>query len=152
MPLILGIGTALAGGGLIGHLISGWSTARSLTQQRIDRSEQRIARLEKRSDRMQERLWAAEHVGHRRDRIAHLALDRVEDLEAHLLDRDAALRENDPDGALGWVPTLPSRLADTGWSGRRRAELLELSPPRVSEDDDEDDEEDGGPVRIRDPT
>lgn len=80
-------------------------------------------RLETRSGRVQ-RL---EHTGSRKARIAHLALDRVQDWEQYFLRRDETRNQEDPEHTVTpWVPEPPPRLKDNGWVSRQRDQLLEL--------------------------
>lgn len=70
----------------------------------------------------------------RRERIAHKALDRVEDHRDYLNLRIATRDLHDPDGELTpWVPDPPPHLLDTEWTQKYRAELHNLDDP---DDDD----------------
>lgn len=70
----------------------------------------------------------------RRERIAHKALDRVEDHRDYLNLRIATRDLHDPGGELTpWVPDPPPHLLDTEWTQKYRAELHNLDDP---DDDD----------------
>lgn len=115
-PLIL----TLAGGGALGHLLSAWLSSKSAVKKDIEDMRVRLETLSGRVQRL-------EHTGSRKARIAHLALDRVQDWENYFLRRDETRNQEDPDHAVTpWVPEPPPRLRDSGWVSRHRDELLEL--------------------------
>ncbi|WP_312715438.1 hypothetical protein [Corynebacterium flavescens] len=86
-------------------------------------------------DLLQLRVRRSESIGDRSRRIAHLALDRVEDWETYGTVRDEAREQNDPEHKLAWVPARPPRLTDEGWVPRRRAELRALDEEPVPGDE-----------------
>lgn len=106
----------------------------------VSHMREELASTRARLDGLEQRHSRETYRSSRKGRIAHLALDRVEDKDAYIARRDSTLAHHDPDHQLVWVPEQPARLADPDWVSRRRAELLAL-------DDDDDDDE----PRIRNP-
>lgn len=92
------------------------ATEQASDKLRLAELERNQAWIERRSDR--------------RERIAHRALDRVEDHRDYLNVRIATRDMHDPDGKLTpWVPDPPPHLLDTEWTQRYRAELQALDDP-----------------------
>lgn len=67
-------------------------------------------------------------------RIAYRAIDRVEDHQAYLTEREQARFEHDPDYTkTPWVPEVPDHLRVADWVERYRGELDRLNEPLVTE-------------------
>ncbi|MFP7366275.1 hypothetical protein SFC07_10980 [Corynebacterium callunae] len=85
------------------------------------------AAMQTRLTEMEEKVARADHRGDRAERIAHKALDRVDDHVSYLQVRIAARDMNDPEKELTpWVPDPPPHLIDGEWTQRHRADLEAL--------------------------
>lgn len=118
--LLIPVAVSLAGGGIVGHLVKGWTDSKSIVRQEI-------LDMRNRMEVLSERVQRLELTGSRKGRIAHLALDRVQDWEQYFLRRDETRDQEDPEHVITkWVPDPPPRLQDDSWTTRHRNELLEL--------------------------
>lgn len=96
-------------------------------QHQVTTSAEQIKTLTEQDAQTQERLRVLKHdvsTTRRRsdvsERIAHKALDRVDDHRTYLEVRDM----NDPDGTLTpWVPNAPKHLMDPEWTAKHRTTL-----------------------------
>ena len=101
-----------------------------------------VVTLSARVSSVERTLSRSELARDRTHRLAHRALDRVDDLQAYLSRREEARDRHDPDHRLTpWVPIPPQHLMDGAWTDRRRAELdaLEIldAPPGLPDPADD---------------
>lgn len=129
--IIIAVITSLLGGGALGH----YFTSRSaMKEAATDHSEfllkgyaAQVTDLAGRVTVLERDRRRATHSRDQAHRVAHRALDRVDDWEIYFLRRDKARRKHDPDGTrTSWVPDRPGHLADPEWVKRRRDELAAL--------------------------